>query len=111
MKKYIKDYMLETENKIKDKNVSKKDIDLLLIKIQFFQHERLIHLLVTLFYALFCLIFFILGMISWLFFIIDVILLVFLIFYILHYFFLENSTQYFYKLYNQMLALEQKKGI
>ena len=111
MKKYISDYMKEIESLIKNKKVSKKDIDLLLVKIKFFQHERLIHLLVTLFYAIFCLVFFALGMISPIFFIIDIILLVFLIFYILHYFFLENSTQYFYKLYDEMIELEKKKGI
>ena len=107
MKKYILDYTKEIESLIKNKKVSKKDIDLLLVKIKFFQHERLIHLLVTLFYAIFCLVFFALGMISPIFFIIDIILLV----YILHYFFLENSTQYFYKLYDEMIELEKKKGI
>lgn len=109
MKSYIKLYMKEVETRINNKNVTKKVIDLHIKKIEFFQHERLIHLLVTLFYALFTLLFFALGMISWLFFIIDLILLIFLIFYILHYFFLENSVQYLYVLYDKMLDIEEKE--
>ncbi len=109
MKNYISKYIKNIEKIISNGNISKKDIDRHLIKIQFFQHERLIHLLVTLFYAIFTLVFFVLGMISWLFFIIDVIFIAFLIFYILHYFFLENSVQYLYILYDNMLDLDEKR--
>ena len=52
MKKYLYDYIKEID-KLLDSNKDIKD-DLIkkhLIKIDFFQHERLIHLLVTLFYA------------------------------------------------------------
>ena len=55
MKKYIMDY-LEYVEKNKEK-ADKKFIEEHLIKINFFQHERLIHLLVTLFYTLFFIIF------------------------------------------------------
>ena len=52
MKKYLDDYIKELENK---KN--KIDIEELKTKISFFQHERLIHLIVTLFFSLFAIIF------------------------------------------------------
>lgn len=103
MKKYLYDYikeidtLLESNKKIKDDVITNH-----LLKISFFQHERLIHLLVTLFYALIYLIFMGLGFIHYIFFIIDLILLVFLICYIIHYFNLENGVQYLYKQYDKM---------
>lgn len=95
-------YTQEVEKKLK-KKVEKNDLEELKIKIAFFQHERLIHLIVTMFFALFALAFLALGMISYIFLFIFFILLVFLYFYILHYFFLENHVQYLYKIYDQML--------
>lgn len=72
-------------------------------KISFFQHERLIHLLVTIAFALFTFLFMTLGMLSYLFLIPFVLLLVFLLFYIVHYFYLENNVQYLYQLYDKIL--------
>ena len=85
-----------------EKKVTKFDLEELKDKIGFFQHERLIHLIVTLFFAVFTLVFLTMGMISYIFLPIFFILLVFLIFYILHYFFLENHVQYLYKIYDKM---------
>ena len=79
------------------------DLKELEIKISFFQHERLIHLIVTISFAFFAVIFMALGMLSYYFLIIFFILIIFLIFYIIHYFFLENSVQYLYKIYDRML--------
>lgn len=78
-------------------------------QIGFFQHERLVHLLVTLFYGLifwisimvelvllnigYNLLYINTGLLA-----VNVILLIVLIFYIFHYFFLENSVQKLYKL-------------
>lgn len=85
-----------------EKKVTKSDLEELKDKIGFFQHERLIHLLVTLFFAVFALVFLAMGMISYIFLPIFFILLIFLVFYILHYFFLENHVQYLYKIYDKM---------
>ena len=85
-----------------EKKVTKSDLEELKDKICFFQHERLIHLLVTLFFAVFALVFLAMGMISYIFLPIFFILLIFLVFYILHYFFLENHVQYLYKIYDKM---------
>ena len=109
MKEYLEVYTKETEKLIKKGNITEKDIEKHLIKIKFFQHERLIHLLVTLFYAVFILLsLFIIRFIP-LFGIIIVIFLIFLVFYVRHYFFLENSVQYLYKLYDKMLSIKKGK--
>lgn len=100
MKKYLYEYIELVENKIKEKKIDNLKEDLL-IKISFFQHERLIHLLVTLFYAFLFLVFIVLISLSYVFAIPTVILAVFLICYIIHYFRLENGVQYLYKLYDE----------
>ena len=103
MKKYIYDY-IEKIDKLLDDNP--KSIEKIreehLIKISFFQHERLIHLLVTLFYCVCMLIFMGLGVLFIGFFIIGIILMIFVLFYIIHYFRLENAVQYMYKQYDKM---------
>ena len=103
MKKYLYEYIKEIDDKISNKKINKEVIDNHLIKIGFFQHERLIHLLVTLFYAIIYLVFTALGFVHYLFFIIAAMLLVFLICYIIHYFHLENGVQYLYKQYDKMI--------
>ena len=108
MKKYLYDYIKEIDNTLENnKTIEKSLIDKHLIKIEFFQHERLIHLLVTLFYALFLFIFIFLGFIHPLFFLIAIILLIFLLFYVVHYFRLENGVQYLYKQYDKMLEKDK----
>ena len=102
MKKFLYDYIKEIDELIDNNKIKKDTIDNHLIKIQFFQHERLIHLLVTLFYALIYLVFMGLGFIHYIFFIIALILLIFLICYIIHYFHLENGVQYLYKQNDKM---------
>ncbi|MCL2871607.1 MAG: hypothetical protein FWF41_01270 [Betaproteobacteria bacterium] len=75
----------------------------------FFQHERLIHLLVTFFFA-FLLICSIVGTLllpQRTFFLLDILLAITLLFYIKHYFFLENNVQ---KLYPIHEALQRKLG-
>ncbi len=95
MKKYLYDYIKYLEEHLKEVTS-----DSILIKISFFQHERLIHLLVTLFYTILFLVFFTLITITYLFIIPTFIIMVFLICYIIHYFRLENGVQYLYHLYD-----------
>lgn len=103
MKKYLYDYINEIDKLIENNKINDDVINNHLIKIGFFQHERLIHLLVTLFYALIFLTFMGLGFIHYIFFIIALVLLVFLVCYIIHYFHLENGVQYLYKQYDKMI--------
>lgn len=105
MRNYIREFIQDLEDKINNKyKFKEKDIVILKDKIAFFQHERLIHLLVTLFYVIFTLIFLGLSFIHFIFLIPFFMLLIFLIFYIYHYFFLENAVQYIYKLYDQIMV-------
>lgn len=104
MKNYLKNYIKETEKLLNNK-ITKKDIENHLIKINFFSHERLVHLIVTMFFALFSIIFvyFSLTFNSVIYIVLTFIFLIILVFYILHYYFLENSVQYLYKLYDEMV--------
>ena len=107
MKKYLYeyiDYVINNKNKI--------NLEDMLIKINFFQHERLIHLIITLFYVIMFLIFLILVSLSYIFIIPAFILLIFVIFYIIHYFRLENGVQSLYFLYDEIKnkTKKDKKG-
>ena len=102
MKKYLYDYIKEIDELINNNKITDEIITNHIVKIAFFQHERLIHLIVTLFYAAIFLLFVVLTFINYLFVSIVIILLIFLIFYILHYFHLENGVQYLYKQYDKM---------
>ena len=112
MKKYLYDYIDEIDNLLEsDKKIGEDTIKNHLIKISFFQHERLIHLFVTMFYMVMFLLFTALGCIHYIFLVIMLIALVFVICYVIHYFRLENGVQYLYKQYDMMLQKNQKKGI
>lgn len=103
MKKYLYDYIKEIDNLLNsNKKITNDVIENHLIKINFFQHERLIHLLVTLFYAILFIIFTALSFVHYMFIIVTIILMIFLICYVIHYFHLENGVQYLYKQYDKM---------
>ncbi len=109
MRKYMEKYIKEIEVRLNKKDkVTEYEINNMKDKILFFEHERLIHLLVTLFYCLFILTFLALSLLSYIFLIPFFIGIIFLIFYIRHYFFLENSVQYLYKLYDKYLENYKK---
>ena len=110
MKQSIKEYVKEIDNKIDSKTDFNKLREEHLIKISFYQHERLIHLLVTLFYALFMMGFILLSYYNPLFIFIVAILMIFLIFYVKHYFLLENHVQYMYKQYDMIMSMIDKKS-
>lgn len=107
MKKYLYDYIKEVDTKLNNKDINKEDIDNHLIKIGFFQHERLIHLLVTLTYAIFFIILCYIASINTLLSIAVIPVSIFLICYILHYFKLENGVQYLYKQYEMMKKINK----
>jgi len=103
MKKYLEEYVKEVDKLLEDKKTNFNELEQMhLTKITFFQHERLIHLLVTLAYAVFMILFIFLSSFNGLYIFIVLILLVFLGFYVKHYFFLENNVQYLYKKYEKI---------
>ncbi len=105
MKKYFSEYIASViaalENESTDLHALK---DEMITKIAFMQHERLIHLLVTILFALLmflCLIgFFVsenIGILA-----AAVLMLALLVPYIAHYYFLENGVQKLYSLYDRV---------
>lgn len=104
-RKYI-DELLEQEGVDWDETIREH-----LIQIGFFQHERLIHLIVTVTFALLevivlglCVTAFSLGMG-----LLAVALLVLLVPYIRHYYILENEVQKMYGQYDKMAAKRKKE--
>ena len=102
LKKYIDDYILMLEEKTKKKDINQNLYEDVLIKINFFNKERIIHLFITLFYALFAILFVCHIKESIMYLIFAVFMMCFLIPYIIYYFKLEARVQYLYKLYDQI---------
>ena len=111
MEKRIKNYLRYLEG-IRISELSEEELELLkgelLTQISFFSHERLIHLLVTLFFALFTVI----SIVAFVFTsypgmgILALLFLVLLVPYIRHYYILETSVQKMYGFYDRItLAL------
>jgi uncharacterized membrane protein len=83
----------------------------MLVQIQFFQHERLIHLIVTVLFALMTVmtLFASLLITQPILLVLELLFLVLLIPYIKHYYLLENGTQKLYEYYDA-IAGETKVG-
>lgn len=80
-----------------------------LVQVGFFQHERLIHLIVTVTFALLEMLAIVLSVISDSLFtlLLPVVILVLLVPYIRHYYILENEVQKMYGQYDRMRRLQQ----
>lgn len=105
MRKYFSEYIAAVLAALENENTDFAALkDELSVKIAFMQHERLIHLLVTILFALLlflCLIAFfvseVMGMLA-----AALLMLALLIPYIAHYYFLENGVQKLYRLYDSV---------
>ena len=108
MEKRLKRY-IDTFEKldISDLNPEQKRFlrDDLLIQIGFFQHERLIHLIVTLAFAVLTIlsVYILILSMSVPTVLLTVLLAIMLIAYIKHYYVLENGVQKLYKIYDEFL--------
>ncbi len=109
MKHDLKIYLEKIDNILKKDNIKNQEQVLKdhLIQIKFFQHERLIHLIVTVFVGTIAILFLLFGLLLNNLMLFLLFALTFLLFipYILHYYFLENGVQ---KLYHQYWELEKK---
>lgn len=113
MKKQIQNYLNEILSLLQntDTNVNWNDVAKEhLIKISFYQHERLIHLIVTVLFALLEVICVVATVISGY---MEMLLLcgtimILLIPYIGHYYFLENSVQKLYLIYDEIIKKARK---
>ncbi|MBR4112981.1 MAG: hypothetical protein IKK53_08130 [Ruminiclostridium sp.] len=107
MKKEISAYLDFVRLQIKGKNVTNEFLEMLLTRIKFYQHERLIHLIVTMTFAIMTVIsFFMLvteGTAAAV--LLSVLFLCLTVPYVMHYYFLENSVQALYKLYYEAKEL------
>ncbi len=107
MKKRIKNYVAYIDQILKE-NPEGMDYEVLcrehLIQLKFFMHERLIHLLVTLTFAILAFGTFFIIMLTYNFLLVILLfaLLILLIPYILHYYLLENSVQRMYEQYDEI---------
>jgi hypothetical protein len=115
MKKYVLQTMnavqkyIDEEMKNAPEEKTRKVLSEFETKISYFQHERLIHLLVTLFFALFLLFEIYCLFVLPVEFLISGILLVLIFFgltigYVAHYYFLENSVQKMYHMRDDIRA-------
>lgn len=113
MTEYLTKYMELTEKRLKECGSEAELSEILaehMDKIAFMQHERIVHFLVTMMFAVILTVFvgvFIFSenlAVSAL----IVMILVLLGFYIKHYYFLENTVQKMYKVYDEMLEKQRK---
>lgn len=111
-KEHVKALIREASNGSKPSiNDLEREICSLWEWILFFQHERLIHLLVTMLFALLTFGSLIAFLVTGFFPVIAlfVLFLALLIPYIFHYYHLENGVQQLYDLYDQLKALREDK--
>ncbi|MDR1753950.1 MAG: hypothetical protein LBR74_03475 [Eubacterium sp.] len=104
MTKQIKQYIAEIELVLSAENSKTEWAQIrkeMLIRIRFYQHERLIHLIITMSFAIMLVIFFAAAFISKYFLPLAGLFLILEIPYIRHYYFLENSVQKLYDLYSK----------
>lgn len=113
MKKRILTYMKYIDDVLADENGS-YDYEQIrkehLIQLKFFMHERLVHLLVTLTFALLAFGTFFMLYLSFKpeLLILLFAVLVLLVPYIMHYFLLENGVQKMYRQYDELIQKSQK---
>lgn len=104
---YIRNYMKSVEAALEDEET---DLEALkrehLVQIGFIQHERLVHLMVTIMCCLLLFIglglYFMTGILAIM--AVNGLMLILVLSYLLYYFFIENSTQKLYKQYNRICS-------
>lgn len=104
MKSEISDYKREIKQKLADNDISADLAEELLTRIGFYQHERLVHLIVTMTFAIMTVLsfFMLAGGATLLTVGLSLLFLALTIPYVWHYYFLENSVQELYTLYYEV---------
>lgn len=111
----IKEYVayIDTLLASSDKDIDwEEEMKKHIVQIQFFAHERLIHLIVTVLFALMTVqvFLYLLGHFELSILALLVAIMVLLIPYIKHYFLMENSVQYMFEQYDKMMERAGKKS-
>lgn len=114
MKKRIVAYRKRIDNLLAvsgDENVWDEILEEHLVQISFFQHERLVHLIVTMTVALLTLISLVAGIMTAVLglYALTAMFAVLLVPYILHYYTLENEVQRMYSQYDEILKYKSKR--
>lgn len=113
MRKYLMEYLIYIEKRLENckENELNDILEEHLNKIQFMQHERLIHFLVTMLFAFMFFmslgIFMITDKISFI--PLMVLILCLIVPYVRHYYFLENNVQKMYYIYDRIIEKMGKK--
>ena len=104
MNTYVKNHERMILECIRTKEVDQKLAEAHQLRILWLQHERLVHLVIFLFTVLVLILIFLgtLLMDHLLLYVVMAILLIVSVFYCLHYFFLENAVQRWYRLYDEI---------
>ena len=121
MKNQVKEYEKFIKEKIENKEFSKELLAYHNEMIHCFQHERLIHLIITLFFVLVAIFFLILAglvigncgedlMIMWPLYAVALIVTVLAVAYVKYYHFLENHIQELYRLTSILSGIEAGKN-
>ena len=110
MKERILNYVQETDKIIENsEKITKEKLDYHLIQIKQFQHERLIHLIVTVFVGIIAILFLLFGLLEENIGLLIAFLGLICLFipYILHYYLLENNVQKMYYQYDKLIQKEK----
>ena len=103
MKESLKEYNAYLDKVIESKKIEKKEelLEEILIQIKFFQHERLVHLIVTFMTAIATILFLFFSVLLESIGMTLLFIITFCLFvpYIFHYYYLENGVQALYKKY------------
>ena len=104
----LKNYLTEIDKILSENKIKNKDeiLENHLHQISFFQHERFVHLIVTVFVGICTTLFLLFGILLSNIYVLLLFGLTFILFvpYIFHYYFLENGVQ---KLYHQYWSLKE----
>lgn len=101
MKNELKEYIRQTEEAVKNGNINISRLESLKVNIEFFQHERLVHLIVTMTFALLTVISLGLTMAKIYLLPLFVLFLALEVPYVFHYYRLENGVQHLQNLYRE----------
>lgn len=110
MTKQIKDYLEHLRLFLDEEHTAEeysRELERLRVRIGFFSHERIVHMFIMLAFAIFFLLTFFVSLSaeSVGLYILAALFLVLLVPYIKHYYFLENSVQKMYLIYNKIESL------
>ncbi len=114
MTQYLKEYMEYVEKRLRECGDAETLADILnehKDKIAFMQHERLVHFLVTMMFAIILVLFIGIELITdggVMMLLLIIIIIVLVAAYIKHYYFLENTVQQMYRIYDRILKKQRE---